>query len=206
MASVVCVCSSNSQLIPEESLYALTTQVVDESLGLTCCSASRIVGQYSLANCGLALLTEVRTEHNEESAPQLYRSDNELVLFKGRLTNSEELHRYTLNCSPEGANDQSMNDAELVARLYSQRKYHFIASLKGRFSFVLFSMKSDILLAARDASGEYQLFQVTSQLPTCCLPHRVSLLRNRSSRSRFGCVASLRNFSFFVFTRFQQEL
>eukprot|EP00959_Pyramimonas_sp_CCMP1952_P290121 6068238-Pyramimonas_sp.AAC.1 len=53
---MLCVCASNTDSVPEHSLHALTTQVVDESLGLTCCTTVRDESAYSIANCGMALI------------------------------------------------------------------------------------------------------------------------------------------------------
>ena len=161
MASMVCVCS-NDREAPNLLLRKLTTKSVDDSLGLTCCAELHVEAQYTLGNCGLALVSGGADPR--DGCFQLHCSENELVVFKGRIENSKELHMYTLNCAPEGqADDQLLGDAELVARLYTQRKFHFMASLKGRFSFVHYSLKARQLLAARDASGSYKLYQVRMQ-------------------------------------------
>mmetsp|Transcript_29773 Transcript_29773/g.65041 ORF Transcript_29773/g.65041 Transcript_29773/m.65041 type:complete len:463 (-) Transcript_29773:372-1760(-) len=170
MTNVLCVCASTTDWVPEQSLHALTTHVVDESLGLTC-AAVRTERRFSVANCGIALASGVDAcwgidSHDAQDSVQLYHSESELVVFYGKIENLFELHKYTLNCAP-GSRDEfehtESNDAEMIARLYHQRKFHFIASLKGQFSFVHFSTKTNQVLAARDATGRYPLFQGTDK-------------------------------------------
>mmetsp|Transcript_16121 Transcript_16121/g.22263 ORF Transcript_16121/g.22263 Transcript_16121/m.22263 type:complete len:322 (-) Transcript_16121:159-1124(-) len=85
-----------------------------------------------------------------------YQVGNVAVLMLGDIQNAEELQAYTLRSMGGLA-----NHAELIARLYLQRKFHFLPTLQGKYTFILVDSTNEMVLAARDASGFYELYQAS---------------------------------------------
>jgi hypothetical protein len=96
----------------------------------------------------------VARSDNHDPSMQHFASDTEVVLMLGDINNDAELRKWTLGDAPPLA-----SSAELVARLYRQRKYHALSSLRGSFAFVLLDLTTSSALGARSACGTHPLYQ-----------------------------------------------
>ncbi|KAK3276123.1 Asparagine synthetase [Cymbomonas tetramitiformis] len=88
----------------------------------------------------------------------VYSGHDVAVVFVGHLENTQYLHdKYSDPASAPSA--ETFSEAQAVALAYKARKYSFLSSLRGEYSFILYDLECGNAFAARDAVGKFPLFQ-----------------------------------------------
>lgn len=92
--------------------------------------------------------------HTPDDKLQHYACASTVVTLLGTIDNDAELRQWTLGNAPPLS-----SAAELIAKLYRQRKYHAFSSLRGKFAFALLDRTTGTAVGARSACGTFPLFQ-----------------------------------------------
>ena len=93
-----------------------------------------------------------------ECQPIFNESDNDWVMFHGRIDNRDELIQQLGDCQ------HSISDAQLMMRFYLKFGLTKLSNVIGPFAFVIFNPDSGEVLAARDGmGGRNLLYRITKQ-------------------------------------------
>ncbi|KAG1657277.1 hypothetical protein FOA52_005471 [Chlamydomonas sp. UWO 241] len=100
--------------------------------------------------------------HHVRVLPYMHHDPNRqnLLCFFGYLSNTGELAERVHGVSAHGHEDAGAATTSLVMGLYEQTKEEklFLSELQGRYAFFLYDGANKCALAARDPSGEQELF------------------------------------------------
>lgn len=109
-----------------------------------------VTNQVYLGHCRLAVIDL------ENGAQPLTNPDKNIVLVcNGEIYGHDEIRQVLVE---KGAGFSSNSDSEVILHLYAEYGNDFLSHLRGEFAFVLYDLKNNKVIAARDRFGIKPLF------------------------------------------------